>query len=239
MNSDLTIKSPFSQRFRAYINERFPLWSHLSMVMIYFLANQFLAQVLGRPDKPLQVGWFTFVGTLFLLCIFFHLRVFDEHKDYEDDCKHFPDRILSRGLIPLHHLKVGGAIVIAVELLCAGISGFSAIVAVGTTIFFSWIMLHEFFVQKWLKAHFIIYAFAHMLIMPLMTATIFSFTMRRHFWHAPGSFGFMRCRTFWLLPTGKFRARFVCRKMKLRSFPVIRKSLACTKPPIWYWSFGC
>ena len=183
--SELTMESPFLKRLNAYIAERFPLHSHLCMVIIYFLANQFLAQVLGNPGNPLRIGWFTALGMLFLFCIFFHLRVFDEHKDYDDDIKHYPERILSRGLITLGHLKILGGIVIVVEIICAAISGWSAMVAVGITIIFSWILLHEFFIKRWLKAHFIIYAISHMLIMPLMTATIFSFTMRRPFWEAP------------------------------------------------------
>lgn len=185
MSKELTRESPYLQRLNAYVAERFPLQSHLSMVVIYFLANQFLAQVLGNPDQPLRIGWFTALGMLFLFCIFFHLRVFDEHKDYEDDIKHYPERILSRGIINLKDLKILGGIAIIIEIICAAISGWSAVVAVGITIIFSWIMLHEFFIKKWLKAHFIIYAISHMLIMPLMTATIFSFTMRRPFWEAP------------------------------------------------------
>ena len=49
-------------------------------------------------------------------------------------------------------------------------------------------MLHEFFIRDWLRSHFIIYAISHMLIMPMMTATIFSFTMQRPFWEAPWLF---------------------------------------------------
>ncbi|MDZ7620207.1 MAG: hypothetical protein U1E05_24670 [Patescibacteria group bacterium] len=184
----LTPESPFHKRLKAYLDERFPLPSHLSMVVIYFLANQFLAQVLGDPGAPLRIGWFTPVGMLFLFCIFFHLRVFDEHKDYSLDVVHYPNRILSRGLITLGHLKVLGGAAIVVEVACALLSGWPAVVAVGVTLAFSWVMLHEFFVARWLRAHFILYAMAHMLIMPLMTATIFSFTMQRPFWEAPWLF---------------------------------------------------
>lgn len=187
-NRDLTVESPFPKRLNAYVAERFPLPNHITMVVIYFLANQFLAQVLGNPGQPMRVGWFTVLGMVFLFCIFFHLRVFDEHKDYTDDCRNYPDRILSRNLITLTHLKILGAIAILLELLCAAISGWSAVVAVGTAIFFSWILLNEFFVRDWLKSHFILYAFVHMLIMPLLTATIFSFTMQRPFWEAPWLF---------------------------------------------------
>lgn len=185
---ELTRESPYFKRLFAYLNQRFPLVSHLSMVFIYFIANQFLAQVLGNPDEKLVIGWFTPVGMLFLLCIFFHLRVFDEHKDYKDDVKNYPDRILSRGVINLRDLKILGAVAITVELACAAYSGIPAVIAVGTAIVFSWVMLHEFFVSRWLRAHFIVYAIAHMLIMPLLTATIFSFTMNRPFWEAPWLF---------------------------------------------------
>ncbi len=180
--------SPFPRRLKAYLDERFPLGSHVSMVVIYFLANQFLAQVLGRPGEALRVGWFTLVGMVFLFCTFFHLRVFDEHKDYELDVRHYPDRVLSRGWIRLRHLKWLAAAAITVEFLCASWSGWPAVMAVTVTIGFSVVMLYEFFVPRWLRAHFIVYAIAHMLIMPLMTATIFSFTMRRPFWEAPWLF---------------------------------------------------
>lgn len=184
----LTVDSPFSQRLKAYLNERFPLHSHVSMVIIYFLANQFLAQVLGDPGAPLRIGWFTPVGMVFLFCIFFHLRVFDEHKDYELDIAHYPDRVLSKGFITLRHLKILGGIAISTEILCALLNGWSTVVAVAATVAFSWVMLREFFVPRWLRAHFILYSIAHMLIMPLLTATIFSFTMHRPFWEAPWLF---------------------------------------------------
>lgn len=187
-NSELTIESPFNSRLSAYMDERFPLFSHISMVVVYFLANQFLAQVLGRPGEALRIGWFTPVGMLFLFCIFFHLRVFDEHKDYAEDIVHYPARILSRGLITLKHLKLLGGAAIMVELCCALLGGWAAVLAVAITVLFSWIMLHEFFVPRWLRAHFILYSVAHMLIMPLLTATIFSFTMKRPFWEAPWLF---------------------------------------------------
>lgn len=187
-DAELTPTSPLHKRLSAYFAERFPLPSHVCMVFIYFLANQFLAQVLSSPGKPLVVGWFSVLGMLFLFCLFLHLRVFDEHKDYNDDCRFYPQRVLSRGIVTLFHLKILGAIAITAELVIATCVGRDALVASVATIFFSWVMLHEFFVRDWLRSHFILYAIAHMLIMPLMAATIFSFTMQRPFWEAPTLF---------------------------------------------------
>lgn len=186
--ASLTAADPFPRRFRAYLRERFPLGTHLSMVVIYFLANQFLAQRLLRPDAPLTLGPFTALGMLFLLCMFFHLRVFDEHKDAELDQRHYPHRLLSRGIITLAELRRVAAVAIGLELLSALLSSPSALLAVVISLFFSWILLREFFIPVWLRAHFMLYAVAHMLIMPLLTATIFSFTTGRPFWEAPWLF---------------------------------------------------
>ncbi|MEX2586819.1 MAG: UbiA family prenyltransferase [Actinomycetota bacterium] len=184
----LTASDPFPRRFRAYLRERFPLGTHLSMVVIYFLANQFLAQRLLQPDAPLVIGPFTALGMLFLLCMFFHLRVFDEHKDANLDLRHYPDRLLSRGVITLAELRTVAAAAIAIELLSGLLSSPAALLAVVISLFFSWVLLREFFVPAWLRARFMLYAVAHMLIMPMLTATIFSFTTGRPFWEAPWLF---------------------------------------------------
>lgn len=184
----LTAADPFPRRFRAYLRERFPLGSHLSMVVIYFLANQLLAQRLTQPDAPLHLGSFTALGMLFLLCIFFHLRVFDEHKDAALDRRHYPRRLLSRGIITFPELRRAAAVAILLELTAGLLAGPAALLAVVVSIAFSCILLREFFVPEWLRSHFILYAAAHMLIMPLLTATIFSFTTARPFWEAPWLF---------------------------------------------------
>jgi 4-hydroxybenzoate polyprenyltransferase len=224
-NANLTLESPFSKRLRAYLRERFPLPSHISMVVIYFLANQFLAQVLGDPGQPLRIGWFSLLGMIFLFCIFFHLRVFDEHKDYKEDCQHYPGRVLSRNLITLNHLKMLGGMAIATEIICASISGKDAIVAVCATIFFSWVMLHEFFVREWLRRHFIIYAIAHMLIMPMMTATIFSFTMRRPFWQAPWLFWAYAAADFFAFANWEISRKIKLPEQELEGVPSYSKEL--------------
>ncbi len=41
-----------------------------------------------------------------MLCFFLHLRIFDDHKDYDEDCRHFPDRVLQRGVVTLDELKL-------------------------------------------------------------------------------------------------------------------------------------
>jgi len=175
-NTNLTPDSPFFQRLNAYLKERFPLLSHGVLIISYYSSNQFLAQVLERPDNPVSYSINSLPGGLTLFLIFFHLRVFDEHKDYEEDCKFYPERLLSRGIMTLSTLKKLGIIAIVLELIFASVCGMSALVGVIIVQIFSVLMLKEFFVGKWLKKHFLIYATSHMLIMPLMSLMVFSFT---------------------------------------------------------------
>ena len=195
MNStinNLSMDSPFSSRFLAWMKERFPLISHGILIVSYYSSNQFLAEVLTRPDERLLYTLGSLLGAITLLCIFFHLRVFDEHKDFQEDCRHYPDRVLQRGLISLKHLKIAGVIAIILELACAACwmptGKPAALVAVLVTLGFSLLMLKEFFVARWLKEHFLIYAMSHMMIMPLIAMVVFSFTTGEYFWNAPGWF---------------------------------------------------
>lgn len=186
--TNLTPDSPFSVRLWAYLQERFPLGNHGLLIVSYYSSNQFLAQVLSNPDGPVRYGSHSLLGAVTLLCMFFHLRVFDEHKDYDEDCRHYPQRILSQGLINLRHLKILGATAITLELLLSAWRGVPALVASLLALSFSLLMLKEFFIGSWLKRHFLVYAFSHMLIMPLFALVAFSFTTNQYPWQAPAWF---------------------------------------------------
>ena len=181
----LSKSSPFLTRLNAYLKERFPLLSHGILIISYYSSNQFLAQILKNPDQPVKYSVNSLLGVITLFMIFFHLRIFDEHKDYKEDCKYFPKRLLSRGIITLRELKILGAIAIGVELIIAFFCGVNVLLGVLLVLAFSVLMLKEFFVGKWLKKHFLIYATSHMLIMPLMSIMIFSFTTNMLPWQAP------------------------------------------------------
>lgn len=196
VNSDsghgVTPADPFGRRLMAYLNERFPLFGHGLLIVSYYSSNQFLAEVLTRPGETLVYNLGSLFGAIALFCVFFHLRVFDEHKDYEEDLKHYPDRVLQSGLITLRHLKILGGIAIGLELVLSAIwmpeGKPAALLATLVVLLFSILMLKEFFVSKWLNRHFLIYAISHMLIMPLMALMVFSFTTGLYFWEAPAWF---------------------------------------------------
>lgn len=173
-------------RLRAYLDERFPLVGHGLLILSFYSSNQFLAHALSSPAEPMRYDLTSLCGSLTLLLIFLHLRIFDDHKDYAADCRHFPHRVLQRGVVTLGELKVLAALAIAGEFCLAAICGPAALVAVTTAFVFSLLMLKEFFVGEWLKRHFLVYASVHMLIMPLLSLVVYSFATGEYFWSAPG-----------------------------------------------------
>ena len=177
----------FARNFLAYLNERFPPIANVLLILVYYSSNQFLAKALTNPG-PMHYDRWSFLGMLMLVCFFFHIRVFDEHKDYEEDCKYYPDRILQRGLITLRHLKIAGAIAIATELVIVALRGPQALAAWAIAFGFTLLMLKEFFAHDFLKRHFLLYATSHMLVMPLLSLLVFSFATLRWPWEAPGWF---------------------------------------------------
>jgi 4-hydroxybenzoate polyprenyltransferase len=185
IKAELTHQSPLLRRLWAYLQERFPLGQQGLLIVSYYSSNQFLAHVLLRPENPMHYSWSSLGGAAVLLCFFFHLRVFDEHKDFVTDSKHYPDRVLQRGLITLTHLKIMGGIAIGIELLLCALNGLPALLALSAALLFSILMLKEFFVGKWLEKHFILYAVSHMLVMPLLALMIFSYASGAYFWQAP------------------------------------------------------
>jgi 4-hydroxybenzoate polyprenyltransferase len=181
-----TRQAPYPRRLAAYLAERFPVLGHGLLIVAYYSSNQFLARALTTPGRPMHYDLTSLLGAVTLFCFFFHLRVFDEHKDYAEDVIHHPDRVLQRGVITLRDLKILGGIAIAIEIALAAVRGLPALAAWGIAFLFSLLMLKEFFARDWLKRHFLLYATTHMLLMPFLSLMVFSFATGRWPWEAPG-----------------------------------------------------
>ncbi|MEX2287419.1 MAG: hypothetical protein WD648_10040 [Planctomycetaceae bacterium] len=173
-------------RWAAYLAERFPVLGHGLLILSFYSSNQFLAHALTVPGEPVQYDLGSLLGYVTIVCFFLHLRIFDDHKDYEDDCRHFPDRVLQRGDITLSDLKWLGGVALALEVAFAAARGTAALVAILTAIGFSVLMLKEFFARDWLRRRFLLYATTHMLVMPLLAMVVYSFATDQFFWTAPG-----------------------------------------------------
>jgi 4-hydroxybenzoate polyprenyltransferase len=185
-------------RMRLYLRERFPLAAHSVLILSFYSSNQFLAHALAAPGAPMRYDLGSLAGGLTLLCFFLHLRIFDDHKDYEEDRRHFPDRALSRGVVTLGELKVLAAAAIALELALAAWRGPAALAAVLLALGYSVLMLKEFFARDWLRRRFFLYATLHLLIVPCLSLVVFSFATGRWFWEAPRWYWLYACVGFFV-----------------------------------------
>jgi 4-hydroxybenzoate polyprenyltransferase len=207
--ASLTRGSPFHLRLGAYLGERFPPLGHGLIAIAYYASNHSVASALTDPSESVRFGVRALTGAATIFLFFFHLRVFDEHKDRADDDAYHAERVLQRGLVTLRDLRVIGGIGIALEFLFAAVSGPATLVSLAIAFAFSLLMLKEFFRRDWLKRHFIVYAVSHTLVMPLLAAVVLSFATGRYLWQAPA--------WFWVFAAFGFLAGLnfeVSRKMK-------------------------
>lgn len=164
----VTAHSAFASRFFAWVQERFPLANAILFLVLYAAALLFgrASAAGGSIDlTPLDVFGFLAVWGFFLV-----LRVFDEHKDFALDARNHPHRVLQSGLVTLAHLKVAGVLAAALGLAVSlaydhGIGRVT--LAWAAMMGWSALMAKEFFVGEWLGKRIVLYAFTHMLVMPL------------------------------------------------------------------------
>jgi hypothetical protein len=169
MQATLTLQDSLARRLLAWAGERFPMGNVIGTAVIFACA-----MMVGRTPASgaLHVGPLDVLSLVAAVSFFLLLRVFDEHKDYEEDVVNYPERVLSRGLITLGHLKVVGALCVFLQLgtALAADGGFGRVTtAWALTVGYALLMLKEFFIADWLKPRLALYAISHMVVSPLAT----------------------------------------------------------------------
>lgn len=152
----------------AYLLERFPPIATLLYGGALFCVAWGLAGRLPGASK----GWWldALVGSLVFFLALLHVRLMDEHKDYDKDCEAHPDRLLSRGVVTLRMLKGLLAVVLVVEAGLAALLGLPALVAWLVLFAFTLAMLVEFGVGAWLSQRLGWYLISHQAMVVLMAA---------------------------------------------------------------------
>jgi hypothetical protein len=150
----------------AYLLERFPPGPTLLYAAALFCAPWALA---GRLAGAEPASWVQAVlGSLvFFLCLL-HVRLMDEHKDFDKDCEAYPERLLSRGVVTLKMLKGALVVVLAVEACFALALGLQALAVWGLLLLFTLAMLVEFGVGEWLSERLGWYLISHQAMVVIM-----------------------------------------------------------------------
>lgn len=175
----------FLKRWGTFVKERFEPVSRSLMILTFVGANAYFAHaVSGASFAAWDIAWSVVVCGL----IFFHLRLFDEWKDYDVDCEVNPRRPLPRGLIDLGEYRVVTGVVIVLEVVAAALIGPVAAVAVLVPVGYSLVMLKEFFVGDWLRPKLELYAVTHTLVAAWIALFLYSALTGVWFWEIPPAF---------------------------------------------------
>lgn len=153
-------------RWWIYQQERFPVFAHGTLIAVFSLAAVAYSAVLGgRYALELSAFAVAFATTFgfFLL-----LRIADEFKDFEDDCRYRAYRPVPRGLIGLNDLRYLAIIVLALQMLAALLLHAPLAMLLVLVWVYLGLMTVEFFAGSWLRRHPTPYMLSHMLIMPLI-----------------------------------------------------------------------
>jgi UbiA prenyltransferase family len=157
----------FFRRFLTYQAERFPFLAHGLLIAAF----SFSAIAYSRICRGVE-GFIDFktygLGVFITVTLFFLVRIFDEHKDAEDDARYRPELPVPRGLITLGELKRVGWLVFGLQIMVQAIWLPSMLPAFFMVIAYLCLMGKEFFVADWLKARQFWYVTSHMFIIPLV-----------------------------------------------------------------------
>jgi 4-hydroxybenzoate polyprenyltransferase len=165
----LTQHDSLVKRIIAWMDERFPFTNALLFFILYLTSAAVARSAL---DQEVKVSLLDLVNCLITWGLFLVIRVFDEHKDYELDVLNHPKRILQSGLITLKHLKILASIAIIAQVAFSlHLDNYTlGSATLSWIIMFTYLCLMgvEFFCGAWLEKRLTLYAFSHMMIMPLI-----------------------------------------------------------------------
>ena len=168
-------------RWVVYQRERFPLAGHLPLVAA-FSGSAVSFSALLRDPASVPAWGSTAVAFLTSLLFFLQLRIADEFKDAAEDARYRPYRPVPRGLVRLGELRAIAWTALAIQAALACWLDASLLVLLIPVWFYLFLMRHEFFAARWLRARPLVYMATHMAIVPLVDfyATACDWWVRGH-----------------------------------------------------------
>ena len=174
----------YLNRWLLLVKERFNPAKYLIMILVFFSAHFFVYET----DVGLISFCYFIPLFIAILLLFFHLRLFDEIKDFEFDKINFPDRPLPRGLLKKEDLLNVSILIIIIELMLFSYYGSKILLFAIIAILYSFLMYKEFYFGAWLRSHLTIYAVTHTFIATLISITIFNALADRFIFQMPLTF---------------------------------------------------
>ncbi len=154
-------------RWWIYQRERFPIVAHAPLVAAFSFSALCFSSLL-RGDIALPGLIPALVAFISALLFFLLLRIADEFKDFEEDCRYRPYRPVPRGLVTLNELAIIAIAALLIQLVLALWLTTNLILILLLVWGYLALMSKEFFIHDWLKKRPMMYMLSHMLIMPLI-----------------------------------------------------------------------
>lgn len=158
-----------AQVWWTYQKERFPIMRHGLLVTITTTCVLLFSQhQLTQSNSLLSLAVHILGASLVVLALFFQLRVWDEFKDYADDCQYRAYRPVPRGLIRLAQLRQAAYIAAAGQLLLTVLLAPQALPWLLACWAYMTAMGYEFGNPNGLKARPLLYMLSHLPIVGLI-----------------------------------------------------------------------
>lgn len=152
------------EKWLTYQKERFPLIRYSVLVSAFAASGLSLSFLLTGGHNPLRIEMFLVAFSVTLL-LFFQLRVADEHKDFDYDALHHPERPVARGLVTLKELRSLAVAAALFQLIAVVLLDAKLILPLALAWIYMALMTREFFIGDWLRDHPIVYMLTHMCIL--------------------------------------------------------------------------
>lgn len=168
----------FIKKWYTYQKERFPVLIYstyiLAIVVATFCYANYIAKVKygivmsNEYTEKLIINYYKIIPMFIIGFLqFLMVRIVDEFKDYEEDCKYRPYRPVPRGLVTLKELKILLIICIILQVVITCFTNILSIIPlIGVWMFFA-IMSKGFFIKKFLDKHILVEVFFDEMLMPV------------------------------------------------------------------------
>lgn len=156
-----------ARRFNAYQRERFPV-----IVLAVSLLPAIFSSAVVVSTHPTILGGV--VALLASIAYLLHIRVIDEHRDFEHDNHHHAGRPIQVNTISRHELQLVDIAAVLLLITIAVMAGMKAVIVMVIMLSYSYLAGKEFFVGEKIRRYFFIYNGVNLVQMLLMQIFVYS-----------------------------------------------------------------
>lgn len=177
----------FFKKWYTYQKERFPVVMFglyiFSIVFAVFCFSNASNEMLMNNYKIIldtsminEVEWLKIIPMFIVAFLqFLMVRITDEFKDYEEDCKYRPYRPVPRGLVTLKELKILFIICAILQVIITFIFNRNGLILLAIVWAFSGLLSKDFFIKKFIDRHMLFGVFLDEILMPILVLYLSSF----------------------------------------------------------------